>query len=166
MATFSICLFERYCQWVMRCNHLSVLRLNSMPEVGGDPCWCTQQIQPLRHSSSIFRSPLLTDFFFSRYVFYAKIVPLSGYISVMSTIPCLSKRLLVCLIYLEDYKKTRGPWTATPALIKVEERRQNQQTFIHAIFFQNHMQFSGERRSLFHQLSKQTPKSPFSWTTS
>ena len=72
--------FERYCQWVMRCNHLSVLRLNSVPEVGGDPCWCTQQIQPLRHRSSIFRSPMLTDFFFSRYVFYAQIMPLSGYI--------------------------------------------------------------------------------------
>ena len=27
---------------------------------------------------------------------------------------------------------TRGPWTATPALFKVEETRQNQLTFLHA----------------------------------
>ena len=67
----------------------------------------------------------------------------------------------------KNYKYTRGPWTATPALIKVvEERGQNQQTFVHAIFFQNHMQFSGKRHSLFHQLAKQTPKSPFSLATS
>ena len=31
-------------------------------------------------------------------------------------------------------KPTRGPWTATPALIKEEEKGQNQQTFIHEIF--------------------------------
>ena len=55
--------------------------------------------------------------------------------------------------------------TATPALIKVEERWQNQQTFIHAIFFQNHMQFFEKRHSLFHQLSKQNPKRPFSLAT-
>ena len=30
---------------------------------------------------------------------------------------------------------TRGPWTTTPALIKAEERGQNQQTFMHSIFF-------------------------------
>ena len=32
-------------------------------------------------------------------------------------------------------------------------------------FFQKHMHFSGKRRSLFHKLSKQTPKSLFSLAT-
>ena len=31
---------------------------------------------------------------------------------------------------LWPYINTRGPWTATPALIKVEEREQNKKTFV------------------------------------
>ena len=32
------------------------------------------------------------------------------------------------------YRRTRGPWTATPALIKVEEREQNKKH----LFFKKH----------------------------
>ena len=30
------------------------------------------------------------------------------------------------------YMPTRGPWTATPALIKVEETEQDKMSFLHA----------------------------------
>ena len=41
--------------------------------------------------------------------------------------PCLVKITLEPLVHLkvQNYITTRGPWTATPALIKVEERGQN-----------------------------------------
>ena len=39
------------------------------------------------------------------------------------------------------FKQTRGPWTATPVLIKVEERRQNKQTFLHTKNFKPHEMF-------------------------
>ena len=48
------------------------------------------------------------------------------------------KEILKALV---TYTYTRGPWTATPALIKVEERGQNQQTFIHAFFSKPHAIF-------------------------
>ena len=59
---------------------------------------------------------------------------------------------------------TRGPWTATPVLIKVEERGENKQAFLHAKHFKPHAIY-GKRRSLFQQLSKQTQKIPFSLDT-
>ena len=42
---------------------------------------------------------------------------------------------------MQQYTITRGPWTAMPTLIKVEERGQNQQTFIHAFFSKPHAIF-------------------------
>ena len=51
----------------------------------------------------------------------------------------------ICYLYIT----TRVPWTATPALIKVDKKGQKP------------VQFSGKRHSVFVQLSKQLPKGPF-----
>ena len=40
-----------------------------------------------------------------------------------------------------SYKTTRGPWTATPALIKLEEAWKNVQTSLHAKNYSNIMRF-------------------------
>ena len=55
------------------------------------------------------------------------------------------------------YDWTRGPWTATPVLIKMmrKEDKINRHFYMKNIW--NHMRFSGKRCSLFQQLSKQTP---------
>ena len=53
-------------------------------------------------------------------------------------------------------RNTRGPWTTMPALIKVG-RAKLTDIFFPWIEISNYMQFSGKRRCLFQQLSKQTP---------
>ena len=58
---------------------------------------------------------------------------------------------------------TRGTWTATPALIKEEERGQNQQTFIHEIFFKSTCIFLGKGAASSISCLNRPLKASFLW---
>ena len=52
---------------------------------------------------------------------------------------------------------TRGPWTTTPALIRVGEKGKKLQTLLRAKEISNHMQFFGEK------VQQRPSKVPFLW---
>ena len=63
------------------------------------------------------------------------------------------------------YTYTRGPWSAMPALIKVDEIRTKLAKKLDTEIIQNWCNFSGKRHSVSVHLSKQPPKRPFSLGT-
>ena len=65
----------------------------------------------------------------------------------------------------QKYRRARGPWTATLALIEVNEIAQNQKTFLPAKNIQNLCNFLGIGTLCLHRCPKWIQKWPFSLAT-